>query len=465
MKTVINSKATRAGIKFVAGVVGKRNSLPILSNVHLYANGCFQVTGTDLDVTLTARLPGATEVEGKTTLPARALMDAVAGGNDITLETDDKNVTTFLTGTSHRSVFGLAADIFPPVLTAPDSAAKVTVPAGLFIACLKQVEMAMSTDESRYVLNGVCLDISAEEIKFIATDGRRLQTALLRTGGAPLTAEEKTAVEVAQKALDDAGGKLDDAQKRFDAGLAANPPTYTAIEVAPYGTLYRKEDHCTVRCLQAVLDDCKTSVTAAKVELNKLNAGRILILPVKAVRHLVRLPLDKKNPGTLTLSDWTFGKENTPYASVDCGDYSIVTKLIEGNYPNYRQVIPTESRISVPVNIADLRPALAIAEKATSEKANSVKLIFTKYNLEITANSPEIGTASVMVPCGYNEVNPDGSELVFTTAFNPRYLIEACDSLESAGETMTLHFIDELSPVKITNGQSNLVVIMPMRLN
>ncbi len=80
MKTTINSKLTRAGIKFVAGVVSKRTTLPILSNVHLYANGAFQVTGTDLDCTLTARLPGVTAIEGKTTLPAKALTDAIAGG-------------------------------------------------------------------------------------------------------------------------------------------------------------------------------------------------------------------------------------------------------------------------------------------------------------------------------------------------------------------------------------------------
>ena len=83
----------------------------------------------------------------------------------------------------------------------------------------------------------------------------------------------------------------------------------------------------------------------------------------------------------------------------------------------------------------------------------------------MSANSPEIGAASVTVPCVYNEQDKDGADKPFSIAFNPRYLIEACESLESAGDTFKLNFIDELSPIKITNDGANMVVVMPMRLN
>ena len=459
MKTTLNTKAVRAGIKFVAGAISRRTTLPILSNVHLYANGCFQVTGTDLDITLTARLPGTTASEGKTTIPAKTLCEAVAGGNDIELETDDKNITTIRAGAAVRKVNGLPADEFPPEIVMPESAAKLTLPADLFIACFKQVCMSQSTDESRYVLNGVCVEIDAEKISFIATDGRRLQFADMLTGGTPLTPEQKEAIAAAQKVLNAANGELKAAQEKFDAALAANPPTYTPVEVAVFGTLYRKEDHFTVRAAQVMLDSEKADVDAARGELSKLNAGRCFIIPSKAVAQIMRLPLDKKTPGTVTLSDWVVGKENSPYARIDCGDYSITTKLIEGNYPNYKQVIPGDTKISVPVNIEDFRAALVIAEKATSEKANSVKLNFTRHNLEITANSPEIGACNVQVALNYADKD-------FVIAFNPRYLIEACEMFEHAGDTMTLNFIDELSPIKITSDTAPVMgVIMPMRLN
>ena len=71
----------------------------------------------------------------------------------------------------------------------------------------------------------------------------------------------------------------------------------------------------------------------------------------------------------------------------------IVTKLIEGNYPNYRQVIPAETKERVALAREEFLHALRRAEIMTSEKSNSVKLAFGKNKLEITANSPEVGEA------------------------------------------------------------------------
>lgn len=460
MKTLINCKATRAGIKFAARIVSKKNALPILDNALIYANGNFSVTTTDLDMTVTARLPGITTVEGKTTLPVARLLSAVSGTGEVELETNDKNVTSIKTGAVSQSIYGLSETEFPQMPVQPESAARLVLPADLFIACLKQVSEAMSTDESRYVLNGVCLDISAEEIKFIATDGRRLHTAILPTGGTPLSEAEKIAVAGAQKTLDYANGKLAAAQTAFDSELAANPPTYLPVEVESFGTLYRKTDHHNVACKQSVLDDCKAAVEVARGELNKFNAGRSILLPRAAVLQLIAMPLDKKMPGVLTLSDWPSN------ASVDCGIFTITTKLIEGNYPNYKQVIPADSKIDVLVNIGAFRECLAIAEKTTSEKSNSTKLVFTKNLLTITSNAPEIGETKVSMPVNYQPtMDSEGVEIPFAIAFNPAYLIDTADSFESAGAEMTLHLIDELSPIRITNSAGNVAVIMPIRLS
>jgi DNA polymerase III sliding clamp (beta) subunit (PCNA family) len=461
MKTVINSKANRAGIKFVSGIVPKRHTLPILGNVHLYANGAFQVTATDLDITLSARLDGKTEVEGKTTLPAVHLVNAVSGAGDVELETNDKHITTIRAGAAVRAIHGLSHDEFPACPVMSSSAARLSVPADLFISCLKQVEQAMSTDESRYVLNGVNLEITAEQINFIATDGRRLHTAKLPTGGAPVTPEQSKAIAAAQKAMDLAESEQKNANTHFENTLAKNPPTYTAVEVPTFGTLYRKEDHYSVTAAQKDLTEATTALDTARAEFAKLGGARTILLPAGAVKHLLRLPLDKKNPGQISIAS------NGTTAEFVCGIYTLTSKQIEGNYPNYKQVIPAESKMDVAVNIGALRECLAVAEQTTSEKSNSTKLVFTKNLLTITSNSPETGETKVSMPVTFTPaVDKDtGEEIPFSIAFDPEYMIDACDALQPAGAEMTLGFYDELSPVRITNGAGNQIVIMPMRLS
>src|SRR3989442_6506895 len=95
----------------------------------------------------------------------------------------------------------------------------------------------------------------------------------------------------------------------------------------------------------------------------------------------------------------------------------IVTKLIEGNYPNYRQVIPAETKERVALVREEFLHALRRAEIMTSEKSNSVKLNFDKNRLEITANSPEAGEAKESLAVNYK-----GWEM--SNAFNPKYIID-----------------------------------------
>src|SRR5271169_4339679 len=98
----------------------------------------------------------------------------------------------------------------------------------------------------------------------------------------------------------------------------------------------------------------------------------------------------------------------------------------------------------------------------TSEKANSVKLTFSKNNLTITANSPEVGEARETMAVKYS-----GKEMAI--AFNPRYLIDALAAL--AEDEVAFELIDELSPgvLKINGSpernQAFLYVVMPMRLS
>ena len=90
----------------------------------------------------------------------------------------------------------------------------------------------------------------------------------------------------------------------------------------------------------------------------------------------------------------------------------------------------------------------------SSEKSNSVKLVFTKNNLEITANTPEVGEAKESIAVQYK-----GKD--FNIAFNPEFLMDPLKNIDS--DEIFFDFIDELSPGVIKYKRPFLYVIMPMR--
>jgi DNA polymerase-3 subunit beta len=134
----------------------------------------------------------------------------------------------------------------------------------------------------------------------------------------------------------------------------------------------------------------------------------------------------------------------------------IISKLVEGNYPNYRQVIPTETKERVGLPREEFLAALRRAQIMTSDKANSVKLNFTKNNLAITANSPDVGEAREGMAINYK--GPD-----IAIAFNPAYMIDPLGALSE--DEVFLELIDELSPGVLKINGPFLYVVMPMRLS
>jgi DNA polymerase-3 subunit beta len=175
------------------------------------------------------------------------------------------------------------------------------------------------------------------------------------------------------------------------------------------------------------------------------------IVPSKAVGELNRL-LQEKGEVEIRFTDnqAAFNLKDEKGSSI-----LITSKLIEGNYPNYRQVIPGEAKERIALSREEFLHALKRAEIMTSEKANSVKLNFTKNNLTITANSPEVGEAKESLAVNYK-----GKEMAI--AFNPRYVIDPLNALSN--DEVFLELIDELSPGVIKINGPFLYVVMPMRL-
>jgi DNA polymerase-3 subunit beta len=172
-----------------------------------------------------------------------------------------------------------------------------------------------------------------------------------------------------------------------------------------------------------------------------------LILPTKAVNELERLLADK---GDVKLS---IGENQIVF---ELDGTTLASKLIEGTYPNFRQVIPTETKERITLERELLLAALHRASILASEKSQSVKLNFAKNTLTITATTPEVGEAKETLSINYK-----GKEI--TIAFNPQYMMDPLRNLDA--DEVFVELTDELSPGVIKVNAPFLYVLMPMRLS
>jgi DNA polymerase-3 subunit beta len=172
-----------------------------------------------------------------------------------------------------------------------------------------------------------------------------------------------------------------------------------------------------------------------------------LILPTKAVGELQHLLGDTGDAKlSITENQIVFNLNGT----------TLVSKLIEGTYPNFRQVIPAEAKERVQLERELVLAALHRASILASEKSQSVRLNFAKNNLTITATTPEVGEAKETLAINYK-----GKEI--TIAFNPQYLMDPLRNLDA--DEVFMELTDELSPGVVKVNEPFLYVLMPMRLN
>jgi len=198
-------------------------------------------------------------------------------------------------------------------------------------------------------------------------------------------------------------------------------------------------------------DGRRLALVDEDVDVSEKSQGEFII-PAKAVNELNRL-LQEKGEVSMTYTDnqAAFNLKDDKGSTI-----RLITKLIEGSYPNYRQVIPGETKERVPLAREEFLHALKRAEIMTRDKQNSVKLSFSKNNLAITANTPDIGEARETMAINYK-----GRDL--SIAFNPGFLIDPLNALPN--DEVYLELIDELSPGVLKVQGPFLYVVMPMRLS
>src|ERR1041385_4608540 len=176
MNLTISKEQILNGLQAVQNVVSTRTTLPILSNVLLRAEGeRLELTATDLDVTVACNVEAKVKQAGAATVPVKKLFGITRelGGMELDVTVDDKNICSVSAGPSFYKINGLSADEFPP-LPAFKEEKKVVLPQATIRGMLKKTSFAMSSDESRYVLNGIYLSLKDHKLTMVATDGRRL---------------------------------------------------------------------------------------------------------------------------------------------------------------------------------------------------------------------------------------------------------------------------------------------------
>jgi DNA polymerase-3 subunit beta len=130
--------------------------------------------------------------------------------------------------------------------------------------------------------------------------------------------------------------------------------------------------------------------------------------------------------------------------------------LVEGNYPNYRQVIPGEAKERITIERESLLNSVRRVSLLSNDKTSSVRLNFSRNNLDITANTPEVGEAREALAVVYR-----GRDL--SIAFNPEFLMDPLRNLSN--DEVHLELIDEMSPGVIKINTPFLYVLMPMRVS
>ena len=132
-------------------------------------------------------------------------------------------------------------------------------------------------------------------------------------------------------------------------------------------------------------------------------------------------------------------------------------RLIEGEFPNYQQVIPKEMGAQVLLNADLLIQALRRVVLLSSERSRAVKFELTESQLVISSNNPDLGDAR-------EELDIEYSGEPLSIGFNARYLQDALGA--SHAKEIQLAFLDDLSPARITptDDPDTLAVVMPMRI-
>jgi DNA polymerase-3 subunit beta len=372
MKVTVERAELLKSLSHVHRVVERRTTIPILANVLLKAdNGRLSLKATDLDLEVIDTISAEVAPAGGTTVPAHMFYDIVRklpDGAQIVIEgSGERAVLSIRAGRSRFTLQTLPESDFPD-LAAGEMTHSFKLPAGDLKRLIDKTQFAISTEETRYYLNGIYLHTAGSAktatLRAVATDGHRLAQVEL-----PLP-----------------------------EGAAGMP-----------GVIVPRK---TVGEVQRLIE---TSEGEIGIELS---AGKI--------RFTI-------------------------------GDVVLMSKLIDGTFPDYGRVIPLNNDKSLVVDKKDFEAAVDRVSTVSSERGRAVKLSIAGGRLTLSVTNPDSGSATEELEVDYDSEPLD-------IGFNSRYLLDIAAQIE--GEVAVLKLADPGSPTLIQDKDAKgaLYVLMPMRV-
>ena len=209
-------------LQLVTGVVERRQTLPVLSNLLVRAaDGAVSITGTDLEVQLVASVDGIeVEQEGSATIPARKLADiwrSLVEGAQVSVALEGSR-TIVRSGRSRFALATLPVDEFPDVAS-QDADVSVSLPLADLQRLLDKTSFAMAQQDVRYFLNGMLLEITSAHVRAVATDGHRMAMCTVEQTVAGV---DRVQVIVPRKGVIELGRLLNDSSADVELSLGRN---------------------------------------------------------------------------------------------------------------------------------------------------------------------------------------------------------------------------------------------------
>ncbi len=371
MKLTIKKEEILRGLQRIQGVVEKKNTMPILSNMLLTADGNgVEIVATDLEIGLRGRYAADVQKPGAVTVSAKKMYEIVRElpAEDIEMSVEEGAWIRIMSAKSQFKLVALPKEEYPSL---PDVAEEgmIVIEGETLREMIKKTLYSVGENDARYVLNGLFVHMTQSKngltIRMVGTDGHRLSMI----------------------------DRVVDAKHREES----------------------------------------------------------MIIPKKAMMELRRLLEEDSSGAELRLG---FSKNHALFKR---DGLVMVSKLIDGNYPNYQQVVPAKSTKKVAVSKDLLSHAVKRVSILSKEKTNAVKIQLEKDRLILSTNNPEVGEAS-------EELTVDYKGEPITIGFNSRYLMDVLGAMDRA--TIALELNDPLSPCLITEegDEQYKCVVMPMRV-
>ena len=371
MQFVIKRDSLLKSLNFVQGVVEKKNTLPILSNVLLQLkNKKLSIIATDLDIIFYDEISDVRIInEGSTTTSAAILYDIlrkISSNSELNFELKSENKLSLKSDNADFNLLCLPTDNFP-TFADEFKGEEVSLNNNRFLRLLNKTKISISSDDTRHYLNGIFLHLTEAHgrnfLTGVATDSHRLSSS--------------------------------------------------SLEIKGTGDF--------------------TS----------------LILPRKTVFQLCSILTETSDQLVMQTS------ENK--IKFTLGNMKLISKVIDGKFPDYKKVVPTENNKTLLVSSKEFINSIERVASVSLDRKEGVKLIINKDNVQLSVNSANSGDGNEKIKAEFSSEN-------LNISFNSKYLIDIASEVED--KSLKMNFKDSVSPVLIEDisDKNSYYVIMPMKI-